>query len=406
MKNNLLKKYIDMKICILTPGWLPAHKDFGAGGIEVYVQRLVLGLINRGHEITIITTKHPVGVKHEEFNSLTIFYAGNCPLKCNSKYYQESIEIFNKVNELNTFDIVHTQDYAGYGYYKRHNQKIPSVVTAHGTPLNMIKSIFRVKNPRSFPQIPRWIKYQFFIAPIIFNNSNKIISVSEELSHDIISQYEISKNKITNVFHGIETELFKPGFSNIKKELGIENEKIILFVGGLQKLKGVHLLASILPEILVKIDVKLVIVGEGPYLNSLKKIVNRLNVTEKVIFVGKISNQTLPNYYNAADVVVIPSLAIESAGLVVLEAMACGKAVVASNIGGIPTAIEHMKDGILVTPGNPEELSGKILELLNDQELSQRLGKAARKKVMGKFNMDSMVDKTLEVYKKCINLKS
>ncbi len=386
---------------MFTPGWLPVHRDVGAGGIEIYVHQLVSGLINKGHEITIITTKHPVGVTHQEFNSLNIFYAGNSPLKCNSKYYQESIEIFNKVNELNKFDIVHTQDYAGYGYYKNYNQKIPSVVTVHGTPLNMIKSIFRVRNPRSFPQIPNWVKYHFFVSPIIFYNSNKIISVSKELCQDIMSQYEIPKNKITTVFHGIDTELFKPRFSKVKKELGIENEKLILFVGGLQKLKGIHLLVSILPEILTKIDAKLVIVGEGPYLNSLKKIANRLNVTDKVIFIGKISNQALPNYYNAADIVVNPSIAIESAGLVVLESLSTGKPVVASKIGGIPSAIEHLKNGILIEPGNTHELNESILELLKNKELANNLGTNARKKVMEKFSLDRMIEQTLNIYEEC-----
>ncbi|MDW7775550.1 MAG: glycosyltransferase family 4 protein [Methanosarcinales archaeon] len=392
-----------MNICIFTPGWLPVHRDFGAGGIEVHVQQLVSGIIRKGHEITIITTKHPEDVKYEELDGLNIFYAGNYPLKCNSDYYKESIELFNEINKTSQFDIVHTQDYAGYGYYKKYDQKIPSVVTAHGTPLNMLKSISRVKNPKSFPQVPHWVKYHLFVSPVIFRKSNKIISVSDELCNDIIFQYNISKSKITTVFHGIDTELFKPKLSNVKTEIDIKNEKLILFVGGLQKLKGVHLLIESLPQILTRIDAKLVIIGDGPYLNNLKKTVNRINVRNKVIFIEKVSNQALPDYYNAADIVVIPSIVIESAGLVVLESMSTGRPVIASKIGGIPSAIEHLKDGILVEPGNTRELSERIFELLQNKELAENLGRAGRNKVIEKFSLDRMIEQTLRIYEECIN---
>jgi glycogen synthase len=393
----------NVKICMFTPGWLPAHEGIGAGGIEVYVKQLVSGLVKRGHEVSIITTRHPEGVKHEKFRGLNIYYAGNFPFKYNSSYFEESLEIFEKIHRENKFDLIHTQDYVGYGYYKKYGHEIPSVTTAHGTPLNMIKSVLKVKNPKSIPQIPHWIKYHFNGAPKIFNNSDKIICVSKELCNDIIDQYNISNSKISQVFHGIDTGLFKPEVSSIKTELCGNNEKIILYVGGLQKLKGIHIIIEAFQGILTKENSKLVIIGDGPYLNNLKRISTQLNVRNKVIFIGRVSNQALPDYYNAADVVVIPSIIIESAGLVVLEAMSTGRPVIASRVGGIPTAIEHFKNGILVEPGNSHDLNEKILEVLQNRELAENLGQAGREKVLKQFSLDRMIEQTLKIYEECRN---
>jgi len=391
-----------MRICIITPGWLPVHSDFGAGGIEVHVQHLVTGLINKGHEITLITTRHPDGIKKEMREKLSVYYVGDRPQHCNELFYLESVDRFKELHEKKRFDIVHTQDYAGYGFTK-HFSGIPHIITSHGTPINMLTLILKVKNYRSFPKIPYWIKSHFLVAPFIFQNADKIVAVSNELNENIKRQYKVPQDKVITIPNGIDIDRFNVAESStIRNRLNIGKEKIILFIGGVSKQKGLHVLVDAVNNVFNEMkNVKLIIVGSGPYLQKIKIKVNTLKIKDNVIYIDKVPNKNLPMYYNLADIVVVPSLGMEGLPFVVIEAMSCGKPVIASDIGGIPTAIEHLKEGVLVEPGNIRELSDRILELLNDQEMAENLGRAGRQKAIEKFSLDSMVERTIEIYNEC-----
>jgi glycosyltransferase involved in cell wall biosynthesis len=150
--------------------------------------------------------------------------------------------------------------------------------------------------------------------------------------------------------------------------------------------------------------VKLVFVGAGPYKDKLAKLATELDVLEKVIFVGQIPEDSIQCLYNIADVVVVPSIGTEALSMVVVEGMSAGKPVIASNIGGIPTAIEHLKNGILVDPGNPKNLAGIILEVITNDELAQNLGMNARKTAMARFTVERMVKDTIGVYEEVCKL--
>lgn len=389
-----------MKVLILSPGWYPTH---GGGGIEIYVKHLVEGLIERKHEVTLITTAHPINITHEKYgDNLEMYYIGDKPFAMSSKFYEESIRTVKKLCNYEYFDVVHTQDYTGYGIYKADILNVPSVVTAHGTPINMIKGILKARNVKAMPQIPKWIRYHFKVAPTLFHKADRIIAVSNELRKDIISQYNIKPKNVVVIPNGIDTDKFRPlNPSLIRQNLNIgENEKIILFVGSISKNKGIHILIMAFYLLLeYSKDIKLVIVGEGPYIGKIKTMVAHLGIGNKVAFTGRIPNTDLSHYYNLADIVVVPSIGVEGFPIVVIEAMACGKPVIASNIGGIPTSIEHLKTGVLVKPGDYKELFNWMLKLLEDEELADHLGSNARKRVVERFSIDKMVEDTIKVYK-------
>jgi glycosyltransferase involved in cell wall biosynthesis len=277
---------------MITPGWLPVHRNFGAGGIEIHVIQLVEGLIKRGHEITIITTRHPEGIKKEEFEGLNIYYVGDRPLQCTRTFYNDSIYLFNNLNLNEQFDVVHSQDYAGYGFAKQCNDK-PHVVTSHGTPINSLKSILNVRNFKSFPKITLVFKWHFSTAPVIFKKCDRIVTVSNELKEDIQSQYKIPENKITTIPNGVDANKFKPFDSSVlKKKLGIKNSKLILFVGGITKQKGIHILVDSFIKISEKDqNIKLLILGSGPYLKIIKEKVKISRLENNVIFINKLQNE-------------------------------------------------------------------------------------------------------------------
>lgn len=389
-----------IKICIFAKG-LPVHIT---GGMEIHVQELVEGLVKRGHEVTIITAKHPKGIEKEERRNLTVYYLKNKPRYTREKFYRESAKLFEELNKRENFEIVHSQSTLACGYAKYCKKTVPLVLTSHGTALNEIKTILEGKSSiKSFLGISLWLKIYLLDEPVIFNKADKIIAVSNELGEDLKKQYKIPEEKLVAVPNGINITKFKPwNVEDLKEKLNLTDEKIIVSIGAINKQKGFHLLLKVLPEILKVKDVKLFIVGTGPYIDSLKRLADKLNISEEVIFIGRVSGEDLPRYYNLADVFAFPTLRMEGLPLVVPEAMACEKPVITARIGGIPTAIEDNKDGILIESGNLKELKEKILMILEDDRLAGELGKNARKRVVERFSVDRMVEDTIKVYEEVL----
>jgi len=387
-----------MDICIFAK-YLPVHI---IGGMEIHICDLVNCLIKRGHQVSIITSRHPEGLKKEEKGDLTIYYVdGEAWYIKKWRYNRNALKLFKNLINHKKFDVVHCQSFEGYGVVSRYGQHIPLVVTSHGTSFNEIRTILAGREKlKSYLGLPFWMKYYLVDERVIFQRSDRVIAVSNELKKDIKRQYKTPEEKLVVIPNGIDINKFKPmGVDDLKKKWGLTDERIIVSVGKINKQKGFHLLLKILPEVLKEIkDIKLVIVGSGSYLQELKKMAMRLNIFDNVIFTGRVSEEALPHYYNLADVCVFSTLRMEGLPLVVPEAMACAKPVIASKIGGIPTAIENNKNGILIEPGNAKELQEQILKVLSDEELARELGENARKKVVEMMSLDRMVDDTIKVY--------
>ncbi|MCZ7355837.1 MAG: glycosyltransferase family 4 protein [Candidatus Methanoperedens sp.] len=395
-----------MNICIFAKG-LPVHIT---GGMEIHVQSLVDGLIKRQHKVTVITTRHPLGIKKEEKGNLKIYYVGDKSLKCTARFYEESLELFEKLNYEERFDIVHSQSTSGYGFARFCHNEIPFIVTFQGTTLNEIISAINTKSIKGFI-IALYIFYNDFLInhnkddKITSKRASKIIAVSNELKEDLKKQYNIPEEKFILIQNGIDVDTFRPDLevSGLKEKYQLQNKKIILSIGVMTGQKGHDLLIRVMPELLKEDrEIKLVLVGYGPAMENLKKMAQELKVSDHVVFTGKVSHEELKFYYNIADVFAFPTLRVEAGPLVIPEAMACERPVIASRIGGIPTVIENYIDGILIQPGNLRELKEKILEVLKNEELGAKLGKNARRKIMERYSVDRMVDDTIKVYEKAL----
>jgi len=393
-----------MNICMFAKG-LPVHIT---GGMEIHVKELAEGLVRRGHKVTIITTRHPKGIEKEETN-LKIYYVGDKPLKYTTKEFrEESVKLFLKLNEKENFDLVHSQSGAGVWYALKCKKIAPLIITFHGIALNEAKSLRNTGligwGKGMYILVRDFINYHVFNHKLFFERADKIIAVSNELAEDIKRQYKVPEGKLIVIPNGIDISKFKPmPVDDLREKLGLADEKVIVSVGAISKQKGFHLLLKILPDILREYkNMRLIIVGTGPYLQKLKDMAVKLGIENHVIFAGRVSDEELPKYYNLADVFAFPTLRMEGLPLVVPEAMACEKPVIASRIGGIPTVIENNKDGILIEPGNLKELKERIMEVLRDEELAKKLGKNARKKVVERFSLDRMVEDTIKVYKEVL----
>jgi glycosyltransferase involved in cell wall biosynthesis len=231
------------------------------------------------------------------------------------------------------------------------------------------------------------------LMKLILGRAEKIFVTSiDYCKNSFLSELcEKNPDKIVEIPNGVDIEKYNPknDGSIIRKRLNIEDKKIILFVGALDKphfFKGVDVLLESFKRI-CNSNFHLIIVGDGDLKQNYIEKANKLGVNSQVTFAGRVSDEDLPLYYAASDVTVLPSTTMgEAFGLVLVEAMATGKPVIASNLPGVRSVVDDGENGFLVTPGDSESLASKINNLLTDDELCSIFGIAARTKVEEKYN--------------------
>ena len=195
-----------------------------------------------------------------------------------------------------------------------------------------------------------------------------------------------SAEKMVKIAPGIDVDHFSPqDSSQLRRELHLENKRVIVSVGRLVHRKGQDHLIQSMPEILKSVpDAHILMVGQGPYLSHLKKLVQELNLVDHVSFIGRIQYAQLPQYICAGDIFAMPSrsrffgLEVEGLGIVYLEASACGLPVIAGSSGGAPDAVLDGVTGIVVDGENNQEIATAAIKLLKDLDGSKAMGQAGR----------------------------
>ncbi len=197
--------------------------------------------------------------------------------------------------------------------------------------------------------------------------------------------------------NGIDTDLFKPQEPAIelKKKLQLRDEKILITVCRLVGWKGVQYGIKALKKIIENgYKVKYLIIGDGEYRKNLEKLVDELNINNHVLFLGNVENSELPKYYSISDIAIFPSIANETFGISIAEAMACEVPVISTNVGGIPEVVGY--SGFLVEPYNEDEIASKIKTLIDNFSLRKEFAIKSRQRIVKNFSWDIIVNNFLE----------
>jgi glycosyltransferase involved in cell wall biosynthesis len=210
----------------------------------------------------------------------------------------------------------------------------------------------------------------------------------------------ISHSPISIIHNSVDTELFSP---SSKRKNG--ERDIVLFTGRIIAAKGINYLVEAIPEVLKEYpDTLFTFIGAGdtlPYKRRLKHMGISENNFE---FLGYLKERKqLIDYYRDCSVYVAPTTLWENLPIRVLEAMACGAPVVASNVCAIPEAIDNSNNGILISQGSIDELASSICRLLGEPNLRQRIGANARKTALEKFDYDINAMRTAKFYNEILN---
>jgi glycosyltransferase involved in cell wall biosynthesis len=179
------------------------------------------------------------------------------------------------------------------------------------------------------------------------------------------------------------------------------DERVVLYVGRVAQKKGLEFLLDCAPAVLARFPgTRFVIAGEDMGLGRfLSAEVKRRGLGKNFLIAGPLDDDMLVSAYHSCDLLVLPS-EYEAFGLVLAEAMACGRPCVATHVGGVPEVVEHGRTGVLVPPRDPAALAGAINGLLADPETGRRMGEAGRARALREFSLERMTDRILDIYRR------
>jgi len=313
--------------------------------------------------------------------------------------YWENLYALNvsRVIERNNIDLIHT--HFAYpeglvGLLAKRRTETPLVVTVHGYDILVEPSVrYGVRLDKSIDRL----------VCKVLNSADAVTAASK-------ATFNEARNIVNNVDNvhlipnGVDPQRFIPNLdgSDVRKKLGVEGCTVIFTLRAHEPKYGLEYLIRAAPMVTKdKEDVIFVIGGDGSLRHYHQQLAVKLGVKEKIIFTGKIPQSETPYYYAMSDIVVVPSLQ-EAFGLVVTEAMACGKPVIGSNVGGIPDQIVDGYNGFLVKPKEPRIIAEKILYLYEHQQESKRMGKRGRRIAEEKFDMKRRINRILSLYKQLL----
>lgn len=317
------------------------------------------------------------------------------------KEYRTSFKLlpFLLKNE-NKIDIIHSHALRSFqedvGSFISLIKKKPLIISPHGG-IN-INWDYRDKIPKMVSDKTTGF-FKNFLKP-------HYIAVTQ-MEIPIIKEYGADDNHIHFIPHGVNTDIFKPvDATNLRKKYGTENSDVILYVGRIAKGKGVDKLIKILNLVIKKNKrVKLIIVGgDAGYLPIVKNLIQKYGLSKNVAIVGYISKHNLPAYYSMADLIVYPSRQ-EIFGLVLCEAMACGKAVIGSDIMGPSEIILNGKTGYTSNFKDLNKVSELIINLFKDRQLLAQMGKKSLERVREIYTWEKAAESHYKLYMDVLNQK-
>lgn len=222
-----------------------------------------------------------------------------------------------------------------------------------------------------------FLPVKFLIENVVRRNSNILIAMNRDMYAYLVSE---GYSDIIQLPLGVDVDKYE----------NCGDEKYILYVGRLHKSKGIEGLISAFVQLPKNFDdYKLILIGAGPDEKNLKQFAEKMPKSRNVKFLGHLPNEEVRNYFSKCTVFVLPSY-FEGFGIVILEAMASGKPVIATNIMGPKDIITHGKDGFLFEKGNVDELTNYLGLCLSSEKLRNEVGKNARKTVEENYSFEKI----------------
>jgi glycosyltransferase involved in cell wall biosynthesis len=407
---------MSLNICLISEEFPP---ETGWGGIGTYTYNLARGLVDQGHRVHVVSrtwendgVHHVAGMNlHRVSVPLPSWKWGTYYLNLRFPETREILlwnyragDVVRRLCLVEDLDVIEAPEYHAQGLFLAlRRRRIPVVIKLH-TPAFLCRRINGVG--------PGGSQWDTFLSERLeyyaTRGGHLVTSPSRNLAEQVAKHWHLGARAIEVIPNPIDVDLFRPDSTTAA------NERLLTYVGRVERRKGVESLAEAFLIIRKAFpSTRLRFIGQdhcsGPggasMSGHLRRRFREAEIPDAAVeFTGRLDRTALPAAYQAAAICVIPSL-YENFPYSCLEAMACGCAVVASAVGGIPEIISDGADGLLVPPGQPEVLAEAIMRLLADPELRRRLGSNARVSVCERFSRQAVCARTLRAYRSLIGMR-
>ena len=341
------------------------------GGSRLVARELACGLIQRGHEVTFLVPRHhpesPVDERHS--NGIQVIrYSGAGK---SAEFLRAGYVACKRLCAEQSFDIIHTHfAYAAFGPIRAVPSAIPQVRTFHGpwheegwvneTGQGQLGPLPRLK-----AQMRRRLRFEF--EAVNLRQSSAVTTLSESFRQYLMRQFRVAGDRIQVIPGGVDSKRFTPApdKSAARQKLGLPtNKKILLSVRRLVPRMGLDNLIQAMPLILRRHpDTLLLIGGEGPQRQYLEERIEKMGLGGNVQILGRIPEEDLAAYYQAADLFVLPTTALEGFGLVTLEALSSGLPVIGTAVGATPEILKRLDPRLIAAESVPSCLAESVCGL-------------------------------------------
>ncbi len=355
------------------------------GGSGIIATELGINLANRGHSINFISYETPFRLtgfhQNIQFHEVDV---QNYPL---FKYPPYTLALTSKIIEVceaNKLDILHVHyaiPHSICAYLSRQilrDSSIKFVTTLHGTDITLVGI------EHSYHKM---VKFGII-------ESDKVSTVSNYLKQATIDKFKINKD-ISVIPNFVDTNKFSPNKRDIQCPLFEGGYKFILHISNFRPVKNITILIKAYNLILKKVNARLVLIGDGTEISTVRKLANKLGILDKICFLGKV--ELVEDLLPSADLFMLTSKT-ESFGLSLLEAMSCGVPTISSNVGGISEVVQHGETGFTFNPDDFNSMAEKAIEVLTNSDLHKHLSQNGRARAIKYFNINKIVDQYEQLY--------
>ena len=394
-----------MKICIFTETYYPV-----VGGGETQARLLAEGLITNGHSVIVLTRRSDAALRqYENYGNVSVHRlapVGSGQLK---KWGLLLSSLPALIRVRDQYDLIFVSGYRIIGLTAVLIGKLfrkPVILKADSQ--GEMSGEFFESGLRQFGISRSSLPFRLFLAfrNVILKKADAFSAISPEIASEWTST-KVPLNKIHLIPNGVDPTRFAPANpkqkSFLREKLNLPQDAIIaIYTGRLVSYKGLPLLLKVWDEIRPRHEnAILLLAGTGGLdIHNCEAqlhdyVATSAGLKENVLFLGPVQN--IPEYLRAADLFVFPTEndAFPSS---LIEAMSCGLPIVTTPVGAIKTIVAHQETGLIVQPGNRQQLFEALVVLISDKTLSSQLGQAARRRVQERYSAESMIKKYLALF--------